>query len=136
MAPTPFKAEMAEERRRLEAANEAWSVWWHQTGRREARCILMTAWDPINIGDAPQTWSGYDAYTPGIVNRLRDSGDRDAAVREVSGYLDHVERDWIGTFREGQELRNHGLAHKLVAWHHWSFVCHGQDPRNCAYPRS
>ncbi len=35
--------------------------------QRELRCILMTAWDPIRVGDAAEAWDEYDEYRPALL---------------------------------------------------------------------
>lgn len=96
------------------------------------RCVLMTAWDPISIGDAPQVWDEYENYAPGVANRLREEAEPTKAAEQVSTYLDHIEAHWIGT---AIRTATGHLAHRLVAWHHWSYTCSRRPPRECAYPR-
>lgn len=40
----------------------------------------------------------------------------------------------MGELHDGRAKRNRHLAYKLVAWHYWSFTCHGQEPRQCSPP--
>jgi hypothetical protein len=73
---------------RIERAVEEWRVWWRRAGERELRCILMTAWDPIGVGDAPEAWDEYDSYVGGVGRRLLEAADPDRAAEAVAGYLD------------------------------------------------
>jgi len=89
----------------------------------------MTAWDPIGVGDAPEAWDEYDGYALGIAHRLRDAADREAGVKSVAGYVDHVERDLMGILTGEGDRRSGSLAEHLVAWHEWSFERGGRPPR-------
>jgi hypothetical protein len=101
---------------------EDWLRWWRATGERELSCILMTAWDPIGVSDAVEAWGEYENYVPGVAYRLRDAPDDEAAAQHVAEYLNHVERDWMGTLNEQHERANGSLGETLVAWHEWSSV--------------
>jgi hypothetical protein len=87
----------------LARGSEEWLGWWRTTGERELRCILMTAWDPVGAGDAPEAWDEYDSYAPVVAHRLRDATHE---RRRQNGYL----------------------ARALVAWHEWSFQHGGRSP--------
>lgn len=64
-AVEPLLEEQKADLERLDRGADEWVRWWRQTGERELRCILMTAWDPIGVGDAPEAWDEYDSYAPG-----------------------------------------------------------------------
>ncbi len=36
----------------------------------EIRNILLTDWDPLNVGDSPKLMDEYDCYIPGILTLL------------------------------------------------------------------
>ena len=108
--------------------SEEWRRWWQATGERELRCILMTAWDPVGSGDAPEAWDEYDSYAPGVAHRLRDAANADDARERVADYLDHVERDFMEFLTEERSRANRFLADSLVAWHEWSFERGGRPP--------
>ena len=106
-------------------ATEAWRQWWEEHGRRELRCILMTAWDPAGVGDTPEAWDEYDTYATSIAGTLRDATGPDA----VAELLTHIERQFMGIERPGQKRDNTALAHTLQAWQEWSFVRGARPPR-------
>jgi hypothetical protein len=107
---------------------DPWRAWWEASGRRELVGILMTAWDPIGVGDTVEAWDEYDDYAPGVAHRLRDAAGADEAVDSVAAYLDHVERDLMGMARDDRRYKNRSLAEQLVAWHEWSFERGGRPP--------
>ena len=117
----PVGGELDAARRNLERGTDAWLRWWRQTGESELRCVLMTAWDPIGVRDAPEAWGEYDDYAPGVARLLRDAASRAEASASVAEYLNHVERDFMGVFTERSGRSNRDLAEALVAWHEWSF---------------
>jgi hypothetical protein len=119
--------QVASDRERLHRAPDDWPAWWRAGGDRELRCILMTAWDPIGVGDTPEAWDEYEHYAPGIAHRLRDANSRDDGTASVTDYLNHVERDFMGVERDERRRTNFYLAEQLVAWHEWSFK-RGADP--------
>ncbi len=53
----PLLREQEANERLVSAGPNDWLEWWQQHGERELRCILMTAWDPIGVGDMPEAWS-------------------------------------------------------------------------------
>ena len=107
-----------------------WVRWWEVRGERELRCILMTAWDPVGVGDAPEAWDEYDMYAPAVAHRLRDAtDDDDEGIECVTEYLNHVERDFMGDLTEERRRANGYLAMDLVAWHEWSYRQEGRPPR-------
>lgn len=112
----------------MTADEVAWSSWWRAHGERELRCILMTAWDPIGVGEEPLAWDEYDDYAAGVARRLRSHADDDEAARSVADYLDHVERDLMGLSARSGAASNAQLAETLVAWHEWSFTRAGRPP--------
>jgi hypothetical protein len=114
---------------RVNRGADDWLGWWRAGGQRELRCILMTAWDPIGVGDAPEAWDEYDRYEPGVAYRLRDAADPDEAAKQVAEYLDHVERDFIECLTNEGSRKNRYLANALVAWHEWSFEKGGRPPQ-------
>ncbi|HEX2071903.1 MAG TPA: hypothetical protein VHF90_09690 [Thermoleophilaceae bacterium] len=71
----------------MDLGTEEWLRWWRHAGERELRCILMTAWDPIGVGDAPEAWDEYESYAHGVVRRLRDATDSDEGAADVTEYL-------------------------------------------------
>ena len=107
----------------------SWTHWWHTTGERELRCILMTAWDPAGSGDTPQAWDEYDSYALAIAHRARDGSDPEIAAGRVAAYLDRVERDDLGIApRHDRGPDSNRLAARIVAWHEWSYVHGGRPP--------
>jgi hypothetical protein len=122
---------LAEERRdeeRLEDGPAEWREWWARHGERELRCILMTAWDPIRVADAPEAFDEYDGYIPGVAHRLRDAAGPEAAVEHVAAYLNHIQRDYMEDQLEEVAERNRWVASTLVAWHERSFTRRGRSP--------
>ena len=123
----PLLAEMKADREEVERGPEEWTDWWRRYGQRELRCILMTAWDPIGVADAPEAWDEYDGYAEGVAHRLRDNNaEPEQAAREVADFLLHVERDWIGTGAGAAKAAD--TAEALVAWYEWSYVHGGAPP--------
>jgi hypothetical protein len=120
--------EQRQDEHRLEDAPAGWRRWWAEHGERELRCILMTAWDPIPSGDAPEAWDEYDNYMPGVARRLREALDPEAAAESVAAYLNHVQCDYMGDALEDVAARNRQVASTLVAWHEWSFTRGGRPP--------
>ena len=98
-------------------------------GERELRCILMTAWDPIGVGDAPEAWDEDDDYMAGVAHRLRDTEGDDEAAHAVADFLDHIERNYMDGPTSAAQRRNGEVADALVAWHEWSFIEGGRPPR-------
>lgn len=86
----PMVAEQQAAMEQLGRGPDDWLRWWRATGERELQCILMTAWDPIGVNDAPEAWDEYDDYVPGVADRLRDARDFDDAATGVADYLNHV----------------------------------------------
>jgi hypothetical protein len=127
-AAKPILDEKAASAQRLDAAADDWREWWERRGERELRCILMTAWDPVGVGDVAEAWDEYDSYLPGVAQRLRDADDEEDAARRVAEYLHHVERDFMG-LATGSTPESSHLASALAAWHEWSFVRDAQPPR-------
>lgn len=119
--------EEADDQRRVDEGPEAWLQWWNEIGKRELRCILMTAWDPIGVSDTPEAWDEYDSYLPGVAYRLRDAPDTDAAAEAAAAYLGHVESDFMGIERNDR-ARPLYLGETLAAWHEWSFLHGGRPP--------
>jgi hypothetical protein len=128
-AVKPIRKEHDAALEQINRGADDWLGWWRSFGERELRCILMTAWDPICVGDAPGAWDEYDEYAPSVAYRLRDGSDADAAMQDVEEYLNHVERDFMGRDLTEQRRRANGyLAATLVAWHEWSFRRAGLPP--------
>jgi hypothetical protein len=127
-AVKPLRDEHRAATEALGRGSEEWLRWWRTTGERELQCILMTAWDPIGVSEAPEAWGEYDNYVPAVAVRLRDARDDDAAIEEVVDYLNHVERDFMQTLNKQHERSNRFLADTLVAWHEWSFRNGGGPP--------
>jgi hypothetical protein len=95
----------------------------------ELRCILMTAWDPIGVGDATEAWDEYDDYLPGVASRLRDAKGSEAKLASVHEYLNHLERDFITEeLTEKRIQHNAYFAECLLAWHEWSYEHDGRPP--------
>jgi hypothetical protein len=126
----PIVEEAKADAERIERGVEEWQRWWRHTGERELRCILMTAWDPIGVGDAPEAWNEYDSYIAGVGSRLQEMTDPDrAAESAVAEYLDHVERDFMEAWTPERGRANVDLADSLAAWHEWSFLRGGRPLR-------
>ena len=51
------------------------------------REILLTDWDPLNVGDSPKLSDEYDRYLPGVVGLLK----RGASVQEIEQFLKGIE---------------------------------------------
>jgi hypothetical protein len=94
----------------------------------------MTAWDPIGVSDVREAWDEYDGYAPGVAYRLRDATDGDEAIERVAEYLDHVERDFMGTLMEKRRQANRHLAESLVAWYEWSYTRDASTSRSTDLP--
>ncbi len=114
---------------RIARGTDEWRRWWRDTGERELRCILMTAWDPVGAGDSPEAWDEYDDYVLGVARRLHETADPEAAAERVAEYLDHVERDFMGRWTPKGNRATEYLAYSLVAWYEWSFLRGGRPPR-------
>lgn len=71
---------------------DEWRAWWRERGERELRCILMTAWDPIGVGDAPEAWDEYDLYAPQVARILRETIDPQESASRVAQHLNDAER--------------------------------------------
>jgi hypothetical protein len=125
----PIREECEAALEQVERGSEDWLRWWRANGQRELTCILMTAWDPVGVGDVPDGWDEYEHYVPGVAYRLRDAPDDEAAVEQVSHYLNHVERDFMKTLDDRRARTNGYLAMSLVGWHEWSFHSGGRPPR-------
>jgi len=125
----PIVDEAKADAERIERSVGEWQRWWRLAGERELRCILMTAWDPIGVGDAPEAWDEYDSYVAGVGRRLQEATDPDRAAGSVAEYLDHVERDFMGAWTPERGRANGYLADSLVAWHEWSFLRGGRPPQ-------
>jgi len=109
---------------------DGWEAWWRAHGDRELRCILMTAWDPLGVADAPEAWDEYDAHLGRVADMLRSIADRDAAEEAIAAYLRDVERDRQGMAGTPQaDARIAALAGALIAWHEWSCRHGGRPPR-------
>lgn len=122
--------EREEHERALADAPGDWQAWWEERGERELRCILMTAWDPLGVADAPEAWDEYDEYLAGVARHLGVTADADAAEEAIADWLSHVERDHI-MGQAGSPDRAADLAHlasTIVAWHEWSFTHGGRRP--------
>jgi hypothetical protein len=128
-ATKPIRVETAAARERIASGSDTWRAWWRSHGERELRCILMTAWDPIGVADAPEAWDEYDDYIPGVAYRLRDAAGWEEAVDSVQEYLNHLERDFIiEELTPERDRHNAYVAECLAAWHEWSYE-HGGRPR-------
>jgi hypothetical protein len=117
----PLLEEHRADSERVCLGTDEWLRWWRDTGERELRCILMTAWDPIGVGDAPEAWDEYESYAPGVAHRLRDSADSAEGAKHLAEYLNHIERDFMGDLTKERQRANGYLADSLLAWHEWSF---------------
>lgn len=109
-------------RRGTDRGSLDWPDWWRERGKRELQCILMTAWDPIGVGDAAEAWDEYERYAPEVIRILRETEDPQEAASQVSRYLSGVERDSMELHSDQSSLDNARLAASLVAWHEWSYV--------------
>jgi hypothetical protein len=114
----PLLDEAAAARALLGTAPEPWLRWWRTSGEAELRCILMTGWDPVGAVDAG--WDEYDDYLEGIVNLVRSSIDPERAASGLADHLDHITRDYMGTFTDRQRHKNQWIAEAIVAWHLWT----------------
>ena len=56
---------------------------------REIRLILLTVWDPINVGENPALADEYDRYIPDLVRLMNDG----ASAAEIEACLKRVEGD-------------------------------------------
>lgn len=105
-----------------DSGSPRWQEWWRERGERELQCILMTAWDPIGVGDAPEAWGEYETYAPRVARILREAEDPWEAAAEVAEYLGGVEHHSMGIASEAGRANNARLAASLVAWHEWSYA--------------
>jgi hypothetical protein len=106
----------------VDSGSPGWREWWLERGERELRCILMTAWDPIGVGDAPEAWDEYETYALEVARILRETMDPQEAAVRVAEYLDGVEQDSMELSSGQDRLHNARLAASLVAWHEWSYT--------------
>jgi hypothetical protein len=106
-AAKPIVDEKAAAWERLEAAPDEWREWWQRRGERELRCILMTAWDPVGVGDVTEAWDEYDICLAEPLSDARQVADEDDAANRVAEYLHHVERDFMGLSRFAQRRSEH-----------------------------
>lgn len=129
--PGAIGREREEHERVLAEAPGDWQAWWEERGGRELRCILMTAWDPVGAGDAPEAWDEYDEYLAGVARHLGGAADPDTAEEAIADWLGHVERDYIMGQAGSPDRAAHlaYLASAIVAWHEWSFTHGGRPPR-------
>jgi hypothetical protein len=135
LATRPLRAETAAAREQLERGPQDWLAWWTASGERELRCILMTAWDPIGVADAPEAWDEYDDYLPGVAARLRDAKGFERKLASVHEYLNHLERDFIiEELTQKRNEHNAYLAECIVAWHDWSYERGGRPPHEWLDP--
>lgn len=107
---------------------EAWRRWWKAHGERELRCILMTAWDPVGAGGAPEAWDEYDSYLFDVAHCLRDAQNPDIASGHVAACLDRIERDRMEAWTRKRGEANADLAESIVAWYEWSFLRGSRPP--------
>ncbi len=105
-----------------DSGSRGWQEWWRERGERELQCILMTAWDPIGVGDAAEAWGEYETYAPKLARILRETKDPQEAAAQVAEYLGSVERHSMGLNSDQGRLDNARLAASLVAWHQWSYA--------------
>lgn len=113
-----------------DSGSSEWQEWWRERGERELQCILMTAWDPIGVGDAPEAWSEYETYAPEVARILRETNDPEEAAAGVAEYLGGVERHSMEIDSDKGRLDNARLAASLVAWHEWSYARGGSACRD------
>jgi hypothetical protein len=58
--------------------------------------VLINEWDPIGVGDVPQTQNKYDSYIP-VIYRLISEGMDDATTAR---HLEQIETyGWVPPFR-------------------------------------
>ena len=126
----PLLEEHRADSERVGLGTDEWLRWWRETGERELRCILMTAWDPIGVGDAPEAWDEYESYAPGVAHRLRDATDSAEGAKHLAEYLNHIERDFMENLTNERRRANGYLADSLLAWHEWSFTRGGRSPQH------
>jgi hypothetical protein len=124
----PIVAERKAALEQIDRSPDDWLRWWRDTGQRELRCILMTAWDPLGVGDAPEAWDEYEDYESGVASRLRGARDPEEASEQVANYLNHIERDFMTGLTEGRQQANTYLSLSLVGWYEWSYCRGGRPP--------
>lgn len=107
--------------RREGSDTDEWRAWWHERGERELRCILMTAWDPIGVGDTPEAWDEYDEYTPQLARVLCATADPHESASRVAQHLNDAIRR-MEMHSDQSRMANARLGYSLVAWYEWSFV--------------
>ena len=118
--------------RRENSDTDEWRAWWRQRGERELRCILMTAWDPIGVGDAPEAWGEYDEYASQIARVLHEMIDPHESASRVAQHLNDAERR-MEMHTDQSRMANARLGNSLVAWNEWSYVRGGSPaPRALA----
>lgn len=106
--------------RHEDSDTDEWRAWWRERGERELRCILMTAWDPIGVGDTSEAWDEYDEYAPQVARALRETADPQESASRVARHLN----DAVGQMElhtDQSRMANPRLASSLVAWHEWSY---------------
>jgi hypothetical protein len=89
---------------------QQWTGWWEETGSLELRGILLTEWDPLLVGDAPQAQDEYDAYLAPLGSALRAGAGRQAVV----DYLVDCEQR-MGFKPSAAQLE--GIAGQIVSWY-------------------
>lgn len=107
--------------RRAGKDTDEWRAWWQGCGERELRSILMTAWDPIGVGDDPEAWDEYDEYAPQLAHVLRETTDPHESASRVAQHLNDAERR-MEMHTDESRMANARLANSLVAWYERSFA--------------
>lgn len=106
----------------IDSGSPGWDEWWRERGERELQCILMTAWDPIGVGDAPEAWGEYETYAPAVARILRDTKNPQEAAAEVADYLSGAQHRSMQIASDPSRVGNARLAASLVAWYEWSYA--------------
>jgi hypothetical protein len=89
---------------------EQWRRWYKARGRLELRAILLTDWDPLQVGDAAQAQDEYDDYV-GVLGRLLWEG---ASTEAVADYLASCEQE-SGFLTRADQLTD--VATRISSWY-------------------
>jgi hypothetical protein len=89
---------------------EQWNSWYEARGRGELRAILLTEWDPLQVGDAAQAQDEYDDYVE-VLSRLLREG---AGTEAVADYLASCEQGF-GFLTRPDQLTD--VATRISGWY-------------------
>jgi hypothetical protein len=87
-----------------------WQAWWKRQGANELNELLLTDWDPIGVGHAPEARGEYSSYAGSIARLLREGADDSAVEAELKASLGHM-----GLEPSGEQERY--VAARIVAWY-------------------